>query len=64
MMREKEMPKMKEKKMPKEMEKFKKVMHEFDMNELHSGKSDKKVSSLKQALAIAFSEKHKAKRGM
>jgi hypothetical protein len=32
------------------------VMHEFKECELHSGKSDKIVTNLKQAIAIALSE--------
>lgn len=43
--------------------KVKKVMHEFKHDELHSGsKKGPKVSSRKQAIAIALSEARKGKR--
>lgn len=38
-------------------EKIKKIMHEWKEGMLHSGKSKKKVTSRKQAIAIAM---HKA----
>ncbi len=45
--------------MPKD---FNGVMHEWGQGQLHSGsKTGKKVSSQKQALAIAFSEDRKLK---
>lgn len=37
-------------------DKIEKVMHEFKEGELESGKSGKKVTSRKQAVAIALSE--------
>ena len=37
-------------------DKVEKVMHEFKEGELESGKSGKKVTSRKQAVAIALSE--------
>ena len=44
--------------------KVEKVMHEFKHGELHSGsKKGPKVSSRKQAIAIALSEQRKANRG-
>ena len=43
--------------------KFKKVMHEFGADELHSGsKKGPVVTNPKQAVAIAFSEKRAAKK--
>jgi len=43
--------------------KVKKVMHEFKAGELHSGsKHGPKVTSRKQAIAIAMSEAGKAKK--
>lgn len=43
--------------------KFEKVMHEFKLGELHSGsKKGPLVKNPKQAIAIAFSEKRRAKR--
>ena len=36
--------------------KMKKVMHEFKTGKLKSGKSNKRVKSRKQAIAIGFSE--------
>lgn len=42
-------------------DKVKKVMHEFKAGSLHSGsKKGPKVSSRKQAIAIALSEQRKA----
>lgn len=42
-------------------DKVQKVMHEFKHHELHSGsKQGPRVTSLKQALAIALSEQRKA----
>lgn len=42
-----------------------KVMHEFKHGTLHSGsKSGPKVTSRKQAVAIALSEQRKAKKGV
>jgi hypothetical protein len=44
--------------------KFDKVMHEWGQGELHSGsKKGPKVTNQKQAIAIAFSEARKAKKG-
>lgn len=42
------------------MKKFDKVMKEFGKGELNIGKSSKKVTSQKQAVAIALSEQRKA----
>ena len=45
------------------MDKVKKVMGEYKRGSLHSGsKKGPKVTSRKQAVAIALSEKRKAKR--
>lgn len=41
---------------PKAQEKVKKAMHEYEHGELVSGKSGKKVTSRKQAIAIGLSE--------
>ena len=41
---------------PKAQEKVSKVMHEFKEGKLKSGKSGKKVTSRKQAVAIGLSE--------
>jgi len=41
---------------PKAQKKIEKVMHEFSEGKLKSGKSDKKVTSRKQAIAIGISE--------
>ncbi|MES2087580.1 MAG: DUF6496 domain-containing protein [Patescibacteria group bacterium] len=41
---------------PKAQKKISKVMHEFGEGTLKSGNSDKKVTSQKQAVAIAISE--------
>jgi hypothetical protein len=44
--------------------KFKKVMHEYKHGSLHSGsKHGPKVTSRKQAIAIAYSEASKRRRG-
>jgi Family of unknown function (DUF6496) len=44
----------------KSQEKVKKVMHEKKKGTLHSGKSGKKVTSRKQAIAIGLSEARRA----
>jgi hypothetical protein len=41
---------------PKAQEKIDKVMHEFKRGDLRSGKSNKKVTDRKQAVAIGISE--------
>lgn len=41
-------------------EKIEKVLHEYKHGTLKSGKSDKKVKSRKQAIAIALSEAREA----
>jgi hypothetical protein len=41
---------------PKAQKKVEKVMHEFKEGKLKSGKSNKKVTSRKQAIAIGLSE--------
>ena len=45
---------------PKGTKKIKRVMSEYKAGELNIGKSKKKVSSKKQAVAIALSEQRKA----
>lgn len=45
---------------PKAQEKVKKAMHEMKEGKLKSGKSGKKVTSKKQAVAIGLSEARKA----
>jgi hypothetical protein len=45
---------------PKAQEKVHKAMHEYEQGNLHSGKSGKKVTSRKQAVAIGLSEARKA----
>ena len=50
------------KKMTKPEKKVKKVMKEFKKGKLNIGKSDKKVKSRKQDIAIALSEAGKSKR--
>ena len=52
--------KMKNKPMPKGKGKVEKVMKEYKKGELNIGKSKKKVTSQKQAVAIALSEQRKA----
>jgi Family of unknown function (DUF6496) len=44
---------------PKAQKKVKKAMEEFKEGKLKSGKSDKKVKSRKQAVAIGLSEARK-----
>lgn len=44
---------------PKAQEKVKKAMHEMKQGKLKSGKSGKKVTSKKQAVAIGLSEARK-----
>jgi hypothetical protein len=44
----------------KAQEKVEKTMHEFKEGKLKSGKSNKKVTSKKQAVAIGLSEARKA----
>jgi hypothetical protein len=46
----------------KPVTKVKKVMDEWKSGTLKSGKSNKKVTSQKQAIAIALSEQRKAKK--
>ena len=46
----------------KKEKKIEKVMHEFKLGKLKSGKSKKKVTNRKQAIAIAISEAHKNKK--
>lgn len=48
------------KKKSKPKTKTQKVMHEFKTGTLHSGKGGPKVTSRKQAIAIALSEQSKA----
>ncbi len=45
---------------PKAQKKISKVMHEYGEGKLKSGKSKKKVTSRKQAVAIAISEAREA----
>jgi hypothetical protein len=45
---------------PKAEKKIHKVMHEFGRGKLKSGRSNKKVTSRKQAIAIGISEARKA----
>lgn len=45
---------------PKAQEKVKKAMHEMKQGKLTSGRSKKKVTSKKQAVAIGLSEARKA----
>jgi len=47
--------------MDKEHKKIKKVMHEFKMGKLHSGKSGNIVKNPKQAIAIAIAEGKRTK---
>ena len=51
------------KKMTKPEKKVKKVMKEFKKGKLNIGKSDKKVKSRKQAIAIALQKAGKQKNG-
>lgn len=51
---------MKKPPMPQGKKKISKVMKEYKAGELNIGKSKKKVSSKKQAVAIALSEQRKA----
>jgi hypothetical protein len=44
----------------KAQQKVEKVMREFKKGELHSGKSHKRVTSRKQAIAIGLSQARKA----
>ena len=46
----------------KKEKKIEKVMHEFKMGKLKSGKSTKKVTNRKQAIAIALSEAERKKK--
>ena len=50
------------KKPTKAAKKTAKVMHEFKVGTLHSGKGGKIVKNRKQAIAIALSEAKKAKK--
>lgn len=45
---------------PKAQEKVEKAIHEMKQGKLRSGKSDKKVTSRKQAIAIGLSQARKA----
>lgn len=45
---------------PKAQRKVKQVMHEFKEGELRSGKSGRKVTNPKQAVAIGLSEARRA----
>ncbi|HYF13181.1 MAG TPA: DUF6496 domain-containing protein [Candidatus Paceibacterota bacterium] len=45
---------------PKTQRKMQKVMHEWKHGELRSGRSRKKVTSRKQAIAIGLSEARRA----
>ncbi|HUS26691.1 MAG TPA: DUF6496 domain-containing protein [Nevskiaceae bacterium] len=44
---------------PKAQQKVEKTMHEYKKGELKSGRSDKKVTSRKQAVAIGLSKARK-----
>jgi hypothetical protein len=44
---------------PKAQEEVKKAVHEYKKGDLKSGKSDKKVTSRKQAVAIGLSQARK-----
>ena len=50
----------KNKPLPKGKGKIEKVMKEYKAGELNIGKSSKKVTSKKQAIAVALSEQRKA----
>jgi hypothetical protein len=54
------MPKTKTKSGRKVQQKMKKVMHEYKAGKLKSGRSKKKVTNRKQAVAIGLSEARKA----
>jgi hypothetical protein len=45
---------------PKTQQKMEEVMHEFKTGKLRSGKSNKKVTNRKQAVAIGLSEAREA----
>ena len=53
----------KKKPLPKGKGKVEKVMKEYEKGELNIGKSKKKVSSQKQAVAIALSEQRRVEKG-
>ena len=53
---------MKNKPMPKGKGKVERVMKEYKAGELNIGKSKKKVTSQKQAVAIALSEQRKVEK--
>lgn len=53
---------MAKKSLPKGTKKTEKVMKEYKKGELNIGKSKKKVTSRKQAIAIALSEQRKAEK--
>ena len=53
---------MAKKPLPKGKKKVEKVMKEYKAGELNIGKSKKKVTSKKQAVAIALSEQRKAEK--
>ena len=50
------------KQLSKKNKKIKKVMHEFKLGKLKSGKSKKKVVKKEQAIAIAISEANKKRK--
>jgi hypothetical protein len=54
------MPRQKSTPKTKSQKKVKKVMHEYKRGQLRSGRSNKKVTSRKQAIAIGLSEARKA----
>lgn len=53
----------KNKPLPKGKGKVEKVMKEYKKGELNIGKSSKKVTSKKQAVAIALSEQRRVEKG-
>lgn len=53
----------KKKPLPKGKGKVEKVMKEYKKGELNIGKSNKKVSNPKQAVAIALSEQRRVEKG-
>ena len=53
----------KNKPLPKGKGKVERVMKEYSKGELNIGKSKKKVTSQKQAVAIALSEQRKVEKG-